>query len=51
MLKCFQNLPYLVESSWDMEASLPLSALEGKKDFTATVQVTIPLRVLIVLEM
>ena len=34
-----------------MEAALPLAALEGQQDFTATVQVAVPLRVLGILEM
>ena len=34
-----------------MEAALPLSALEGQKDLSATVQVAVPLRILLILEM
>ena len=34
-----------------MEASLPFSTLEGQEDFSATVQIAIPLRILGILEM
>lgn len=33
-----------------MEAALPFSALEGKEDLAATVEVAVPLRILLVLE-
>ena len=51
ILERFKYLPDLVESSWNMEASLPLSTLKGKENFTATVQVAVPLRVFSILEM
>ena len=34
-----------------MEASLPFSALEGKEDFSATVEVAVPFRIFLILEM
>ena len=43
-LECFENLPDLIETSRNMETSLPLTALKGKEDLASTVQVTVPLR-------
>ena len=49
-LKCLQNLPDLIKASWNVEAALPLSTLEGKEDFTTTVKIAVPLRILLILE-
>jgi hypothetical protein len=34
-----------------MEASLPFSTLEGEENLSAAIEVTIPLRILLILEM
>ena len=51
ILQCFKNLPDLIEASWYVEAALPLSALESEENLTTAVEITIPLRILCVLEM
>lgn len=50
-LEGLQNLPDLIKSSWNMEATLPFSALEREKDFTTAIKVAVPFRILRVLEM
>ena len=51
VLECFKNLPDLVEASWNVETSLPLSTLESEEDLTTAVKVAVPLRIFLILEM
>ena len=51
ILQCFKNLPDLIEASWYVEAALPFSALESEENLTAAVEITVPLRIFLILEM